>query len=110
MHASTSICLHHVSLDSGCLTDGKGDDKSSQGCIMDKRQKKPSGAQFRKRRKEEEEKRAKDKGMQVSMSDVNCACNETVAYTLFISLLLICCYLATEDDCIWFLVLMQLLN
>ena len=56
---------------------------------MDKRPKKPSGAQFRKRRKEEEEKRAKDKGMQVSMSDVNCACNETVAYRLFISLLLI---------------------
>ncbi len=27
--------------------------------------------------------------------------NNTVAYTLFISLLLICCYLATKDDCIW---------
>ncbi len=71
---------------------------------MEKRSKKPSGAQFRKRRKEEEEKRSKDKGMQVSMSDVNCACNNTVAYTLFISLLLICCYLATKDDCIWLLV------
>ena len=31
---------------------------------MDKKRTKPSGAQFRKKRKEEDEKRAKDKGMQ----------------------------------------------
>ena len=32
---------------------------------MEKKRSKPSGAQFRKKRKEEEEKRAKDKGMQL---------------------------------------------
>ena len=31
---------------------------------MDKKRSKPSGAQFRKKRKEEEEKRAEDKGME----------------------------------------------
>ncbi len=41
-----------------------GDGKSVDCRVPNKKRSKPSGAQIRKKRKEEEEKRAKDKGMQ----------------------------------------------
>ncbi len=39
--------------------------------VMERNRSKPSGAQFRKKRKEEEEKRTKDKGMQLCSLSMN---------------------------------------
>jgi len=53
--------------------------------MENKRSKKPSGAQFRKRGKDEKEKRAKDKGMQYAIMSVSgyYACsNETDSNSL----------------------------
>ena len=55
-----------------------------------KRPKKPSGAQFRKRRKEEEEKRVKDEGMQISISDASDVRLLAIYYPL--ANIAICCY------------------